>query len=94
LKQVRWRTVIDRTATARIQRLIRWLEPFQRCFGHRAQRLALETYVHGLFSDSDRKSIDAPEITRNPLGFLPSNCASRCGSMTAQLRTMFTVSEH
>jgi SRSO17 transposase len=59
LKQVRWRAVIDRTATARIQRLIRWLEPFQRCFGHRAQRLALETYVHGLFSDSDRKSMQA-----------------------------------
>src|SRR5262249_50386345 len=27
--------------------------------GHRAQRLALETYVHGLFSDSDRKSMQA-----------------------------------
>ena len=26
--------MIDRTATARVQRLIRWLEPFQRCFGH------------------------------------------------------------
>jgi SRSO17 transposase len=51
--------VIDRTATACIQRLIRWLEPFQRCFGHRAQRLALRTYVHGLFSDSDRKSMQA-----------------------------------
>ena len=51
--------MIDRTATAHIQRLIRWLEPFQRCFGHRAQRLALRTYVHGLFSDSDRKSMQA-----------------------------------
>jgi SRSO17 transposase len=51
--------VIDRTATARIQRLIRWLEPFQRCFGHRAQRLALRTYVQGVFSDSDRKSMQA-----------------------------------
>ena len=40
---VRWRAVIDCTATARIQRLIRWLEPFQRGFGHRAQRLALGT---------------------------------------------------
>jgi SRSO17 transposase len=59
LKRVRWRAVIDRTATARIQRLIRWLEPFQRRFGHRAQRLALRTYVHGLFSDSDRKSMQA-----------------------------------
>jgi SRSO17 transposase len=51
--------VIDRTATARIQRVMRWLEPFQRCFGHRAQRLALRTYVQGVFSDSDRKSMQA-----------------------------------
>jgi SRSO17 transposase len=51
--------VIDRTAAARIQRLMRWLEPFQRCFGHRAQRLALRTYVHGVFSDSERKSMQA-----------------------------------
>jgi SRSO17 transposase len=51
--------VIDRTATTRIHRLIRWLEPFQRCFGHRAQRLALRTYVQGVFSDSDRKSMQA-----------------------------------
>ena len=51
--------MIDRTATARVQRLIRWLEPFQRCFGHRAQRVALRTYVHGVFSDSDRKSMQA-----------------------------------
>ena len=51
--------MIDRTATARVQRLSRWLEPFQRCFGYRAQRLALRTYVHGVFSDSDRKSMQA-----------------------------------
>jgi len=51
--------VIDRTASARIQRLIRWLESFQQCFGHRAQRLALRTYVQGVFSDSDRKSMQA-----------------------------------
>jgi SRSO17 transposase len=51
--------VIDRTATARIQRLVRWLEPFQRCFGYRAQRLALRTYVQGVFSDSERKSMQA-----------------------------------
>jgi SRSO17 transposase len=51
--------VIDRTATARVQRLMRWLEPFQRCFGHRAQRLALRSYVQGVFSDSDRKSMQA-----------------------------------
>jgi SRSO17 transposase len=59
VNSVRWRAVIDRTATARVRRLIRWLEPFQRCFGHRAQRLALRAYVHGLFSDSDRKSMQA-----------------------------------
>jgi SRSO17 transposase len=51
--------VIDRTASARIQRLMRWLEPFQRGFGHRAQRLALRTYVQGVFSDSERKSMQA-----------------------------------
>jgi SRSO17 transposase len=38
---------------------MRWLEPFQGCFGHRAQRLALRTYVQGVFSDSDRKSMQA-----------------------------------
>ena len=38
---------------------MRWIEPFQRCFGHRAQRLALRTYVQGVFSDSDRKSMQA-----------------------------------
>lgn len=51
--------MIERTATARVQRLVRWLGPFQRCFGHRAQRLALSTYVYGLFSDSERKSMQA-----------------------------------
>lgn len=59
MNSVRWRAVIDRTATTRIQRLIRWLEPFQQCFGHRAQRLALRSYVQGVFSDSDRKSMQA-----------------------------------
>jgi SRSO17 transposase len=51
--------VIVRRATAQLQRLVRWLEPFQACFGYRAQRLALRTYVHGLFSDSERKSMQA-----------------------------------
>ena len=59
MNSVRWLAVIDRTAAARVRRLIRWLEPFQRCFGHRAQRLALRTYVHGVFSDSERKSMQA-----------------------------------
>ena len=51
--------MIERTASARVQRLVRWLEPFQSCFEHRAQRLALSTYVRGLFSDSERKSMQA-----------------------------------
>src|SRR4030095_12424310 len=38
---------------------MRWLEPFHGCFAHRAQRLALRTYVHGVFSDSDRRSMQA-----------------------------------
>jgi SRSO17 transposase len=51
--------VVGGAATARIQRLVRWLEQFKRCFGHRAQLLALRTYVQGVFSDSDRKSMQA-----------------------------------
>jgi SRSO17 transposase len=42
-----------------VQRLIRWLEQFKRCFGHRAQLLSLRTYVQGVFSDSERKSMQA-----------------------------------
>jgi SRSO17 transposase len=51
--------VIDGTATARVQRLVRWLEQFKGCFGHRAQRLSLRSYVQGVFSDSERKSMQA-----------------------------------
>jgi SRSO17 transposase len=51
--------VVDHTATARIQRLVRWLEQFKSCFGHRAQLLSLRTYVQGVFSDSERKSMQA-----------------------------------
>ena len=51
--------MVDHTATARIERLVRWLEQFKRCFGHRAQRMALRTYVQGVFSDSERKSMQA-----------------------------------
>jgi SRSO17 transposase len=51
--------VVDYTATARIERLVRWLEQFKRCFGHRAQLMALRTYVQGVFSDSERKSMQA-----------------------------------
>jgi SRSO17 transposase len=51
--------VVDDTATARIERLVRWLERFKSCFGHRAQLMALRTYVQGVFSDSERKSMQA-----------------------------------
>ena len=51
--------MVDDTATARVDRLVRWLEQFKRCFGHRAQLLALRTYVQGVFSDSERKSMQA-----------------------------------
>jgi SRSO17 transposase len=51
--------VVDHTATARIERLVRWLEQFKRCFGHRAQLMGLRTYVQGVFSDSERKSMQA-----------------------------------
>lgn len=56
---VRFRALVDHTATARIQRLVRWLEQFKPCFGHRAQLMALRTYVQGVFSDSERKSMQA-----------------------------------
>jgi SRSO17 transposase len=51
--------VLGASATARVERLVRWLEPFKPCFGHRAQWLALRTYVQGGFSDSERKSMQA-----------------------------------
>jgi len=51
--------VVDHTATARIERLVRWLARFKSCFGHRAQLMALRTYVQGVFSDSERKSMQA-----------------------------------
>ena len=38
---------------------MRWLEQFKSCFGHRAQLMALRTYVQGVFSDSERKSMQA-----------------------------------
>lgn len=51
--------MIDRTATARLQRLVRWLEHFKPCFGHRAQVLSLRQYVQGVFSRAERKSMHA-----------------------------------
>jgi len=40
-----------------MDRLARWLEPFEACFGHVAQRGAFRRYLHGLLSDSPRKSM-------------------------------------
>ena len=46
-----------------LRRLMKWLTPFQACFGHRAQTISLGHYVSGLLSDSPRKSMQAM-ITR------------------------------
>jgi len=40
-----------------MDRLAKWLEPFEDCFGHVAQRGAFRRYLHGLLSDSPRKSM-------------------------------------
>src|SRR5712691_6298643 len=53
--------MVDQTATARIERLVRWLERFKSCFGHRAQLMALRTYVQGVFS------VKGALIQRRPL---------------------------
>ncbi len=50
---------LDDTAWALVRRLIRWLDQFKICFGHRAQLVSLRQYVDGLFSDSGRKSMHA-----------------------------------
>jgi SRSO17 transposase len=42
-----------------MDRLATWLEPFDACFGHVAQRGAFRRYLHGLLSDSPRKSMSA-----------------------------------
>jgi SRSO17 transposase len=56
---VRCGAVDDRRAVRQLHRLMRWLDVFKECFGHRAQHLALRRYVHGLLSDSARKSMEA-----------------------------------
>jgi SRSO17 transposase len=42
-----------------MDRLARWLEPFEDCFGHVAQHGAFRRYLHGLLSDSPRKSMSS-----------------------------------
>jgi SRSO17 transposase len=51
--------VLPRNAPAWLDRLSRWLEPFEDCFGHVAQRGAFKRYLLGLLSDSRRKSMSA-----------------------------------
>jgi SRSO17 transposase len=51
--------VLDHTAPQWLARLITWLEQFESCFSHRAQRGGLRRYVRGLLSDSPRKSMEA-----------------------------------
>ena len=51
--------MLDRTATAWLNRLLVWLELFEPAFGRASQRGALRRYVHGVLSDSRRKSMEA-----------------------------------
>jgi len=50
---------LPRNAPAWLDRLSTWLEPFERSFGHVAQRGAFRRYLLGLLSDSRRKSMSA-----------------------------------
>ena len=51
--------MLPRNAPAWLDRLSTWLEPFEDCFGHVAQRGAFKRYLLGLLSDSRRKSMSA-----------------------------------
>jgi SRSO17 transposase len=51
--------VLPRNAPAWLDRVATWLEPFEDCFGHVAQRGAFRRYLLGLLSDSRRKSMSA-----------------------------------
>jgi len=51
--------VLPRDAPAWLDRLSRWLQPFEDAFGHVAQRGAFRRYLMGLLSDSRRKSMSA-----------------------------------
>jgi SRSO17 transposase len=50
---------LPRNAPAWLDRLSEWLEPFEVCFTHVAQRGAFRRYLLGLLSDSRRKSMSA-----------------------------------
>ena len=51
--------MLPRNAPAWLNRVATWLEPFEDCFGHVAQRGAFRRYLLGLLSDSRRKSMSA-----------------------------------
>lgn len=51
--------MLDHTAPQWLARLTTWLEQFEACFSHRAQRGGLRRYVRGILSDSPRKSMEA-----------------------------------
>jgi len=51
--------LLPRNAPAWLGRLSTWLEPFETCFTHVAQRGAFRRYLLGLLSDSRRKSMSA-----------------------------------
>jgi SRSO17 transposase len=51
--------LLPRNAPAWLEHLLTWLEQFEDCFGHVAQRGAFRRYVLGLLGDSRRKSMSA-----------------------------------
>jgi SRSO17 transposase len=51
--------LLPRNAPVWLDRLSTWLEPFETCFTHVAQRGAFRRYLCGLLSDSRRKSMSA-----------------------------------
>jgi SRSO17 transposase len=58
---------LPRSAPAWLDRLSAWLDPFEVCFTHVAQRGAFRRYLLGLLSDSRRKSMSAMlERVRDP----------------------------
>ena len=50
---------LPRNAPVWLDRLSTWLEPFEDCFSHVAQRGAFRRYLLGLLNDSPRKSMSA-----------------------------------
>jgi SRSO17 transposase len=51
--------VLDQRAWPRVERLLRFVEQFKRCFHPRLQRVSLRRYLHGLLGESPRKSMQA-----------------------------------